>query len=123
MSPELMISPRFPSNKIACLFFFDFPHTGELELFLLNFGELTLLPKVLGAERIQQCRHICLLSVIFKIFTKVAMLRLNSVADHVVRPSQTTFMQGRNIFNGVVILHETVHELHRKKLQWNHFKN
>jgi hypothetical protein len=34
----------------------------------------------------------------------------------VVRPSQTAFMQGRNILDGVVILHETVHELHRKKL-------
>ena len=38
------------------------------------------------------------------------------MADHVVRPSQTTFMQGRNILDGVAILHETVHELHRKKL-------
>jgi hypothetical protein len=36
------------------------------------------------------------------------------VADHVVRPSQTACMQGRNILDGVVILHETVHELHRK---------
>jgi hypothetical protein len=38
------------------------------------------------------------------------------VADHVIRPSQTAFMQGRNILDGVVILHETVHELHRKKM-------
>jgi hypothetical protein len=38
------------------------------------------------------------------------------VADHVVRPSQTAFMQGRNILDGVAILHETVHELHSKKL-------
>jgi hypothetical protein len=38
------------------------------------------------------------------------------VADHVVRPSQTTFMQGRNILDRVVTLHETVHELHSKKL-------
>jgi hypothetical protein len=38
------------------------------------------------------------------------------VADHVVRPSQTAFMQGRNILDGVASLHETVHELHSKKL-------
>ena len=38
------------------------------------------------------------------------------MADHVVRPSQTAFMQGRNILDVVVILHETVHEIHRKKL-------
>jgi hypothetical protein len=47
---------------------------------------------------------------------KVATITLNSVADHVVQPSQTAFMQGRNILDGVVILHEAVHELHSKKL-------
>ena len=94
----------------ACL------HVGQLELFRLNFDEIILLPKVNEAEMIQQFRPICLLNVSFKIFTKVATIRLNSVADHVVRPSQTAFMQGRNILDGVAILHETVHELHRKKL-------
>jgi hypothetical protein len=91
-------------------------HAGQLELFRLNFGEIILLPKVNEAERIQQYRPICLLNVSFKIFTKVATLRLNTVANHVVRPSQTAFMQGRNILDGVVSLHETVHELHSKKL-------
>jgi hypothetical protein len=46
----------------------------------------------------------------------VATIRLNTVADHVVQPSQTIFMQGRNILDGVVILHKAVHELHNKKL-------
>jgi hypothetical protein len=91
-------------------------HAGQLELFRLNFGEIILLPKINQAEKIQQYRPICLLNVSFKIFTKVATLRLNNVADHVVRPSQTAFMQGRNILDGVVTLHETVHELHSKKL-------
>ena len=91
-------------------------HSGQLEIFRLNFGEIILLPKINEAERIQQYRPICLLNVSFKIFTKAATIRLNSVADHVVRPTQTAFMQGRNILDGVVILHETVHEMHRKKL-------
>ena len=91
-------------------------HAGQLDLFRLNFGEIILLPKVEGAERIQQYRPICLLNVSFKIFTKTATLRLNTVDDHVVRPTQTAFMQGRNILDGVVVLHETVHEMHRKKL-------
>ena len=54
---------------------------------------------------IQQYRPICLLNVNFKNFTKTATIRLNSVADHCTPDS-----------DGVVILHETVHELHRKKL-------
>jgi hypothetical protein len=38
------------------------------------------------------------------------------VAHNVVRPTQTVFMPGRHILEGVLILHETIHELHRKKL-------
>jgi hypothetical protein len=44
------------------------------------------------------------------------MIRLNTVVDHVVRPSQTAFMQGTNILDGVVILHEAMHELHKENL-------
>src|SRR4051812_28557275 len=102
--------------KPDLLLLFSYLHAGQLDLFRLNFGEIILLPKVNEAERIQQYRPICLLNVSFKIFTKVATIRLNSVAEHVVRPSQTAFMQGRHILDGVVILHEAVHELHRKKL-------
>jgi hypothetical protein len=91
-------------------------HAGQLELFRLNFGEIILLPKINNAERIQQYRLICLLNVSFKIFTKVATIRLNTVADYVVRPSLTAFMQGRNILDGVAILHEIVHKLHTKNL-------
>jgi hypothetical protein len=102
--------------KSDLLELFTFFHVGQLELFHLNFGEIILLPKIKEAERIQQYRPICLLNVSFKIFTKVATIRLNMVADHVVHPSQIAFMQGRNILDGVAILHETVYELHSKKL-------
>src|SRR3954464_4945697 len=95
---------------------------GQLELFGLNFGEIVFLPKVLEAERIQQYRPICLLNVSFKIFTKATTIRLNSVADHVVKPTQTNFMHGRNILDGVVVLHETVHEMHSKQLNGVIFK-
>jgi len=47
-------------------------------------------------------------------FTKVATNRLSSIADKVVSPTQSAFLKGRNILEGVAILHETVHELHQK---------
>jgi hypothetical protein len=93
--------------KADLLEMFECLHAGHLDLFLLNFGEIVLLPKILETERIQQYRLICQLNVSFKIFTKIATIRLNSVADHVVKPTQTAFMQGRNILDGVVILHKT----------------
>ena len=57
---------------------------------------------------------ICLLNISFKIFTKVATNRISGVAQKVISPTQTTFIPGRNIMEGVVILHETIHELNRK---------
>jgi len=94
--------------------FSDF-HREDLNLYSLNFGIITLIPKIQDATKIQQYRPICVLNVSFKIFTKVATNRLNKVAKTVVSPTQTAFMPGRNIMEGVVILHETIHELHTKK--------
>jgi hypothetical protein len=93
--------------------FHDF-HKDSLDLFSLNFRIITLIPKIENATKIQQYRPICVLNVSFKIFTKVGTNRLNKVARTVVSPRQSAFMPGRNIMEGVVILHETIHELHTK---------
>ena len=90
-------------------------HRGELPLHSLNFGVITLLPKKEDATKVQQYRPICLLNVSFKIFTKVLTNRLSVVAQKIIRPSQTAFIPGRHILEGVVILHETIHEMHKKK--------
>ena len=55
-------------------------------------------------------------------FAKDATIRLNSVGGHMVGRTQNAFMQGRNILDGVAILHETVHELHREYLNGVIFK-
>jgi hypothetical protein len=41
--------------------------------------------------------------------------RLTSLAHKIIQPTQMTFLLGRNIIEGVVILHETTHEMHSKK--------
>jgi hypothetical protein len=56
------------------------------------------------------------------IFTKVGTNRTTVIAQKVVRLTQSAFMLGRNILEGVVILHETIHELHRKKMDGVLFK-
>jgi hypothetical protein len=50
------------------------------------------------------------------------MIHLNAVADNVMQSTQTAFMQGRYILDGVVTLHETVHEMHRKNMNGVIFK-
>ena len=94
--------------------FYEF-HARRLSIHSLNFGVITLLPKISDAIRIQQYRPICLLNVSFKIFTKVLNNRILKVADKLIGPSQIAFVPSRYIMEEVVILHETIHELHRKK--------
>jgi hypothetical protein len=95
--------------------FKDF-YEDKLPLFSLNFGTITLLLKQKEATHIRQFRPIGLLNVSLKIFTKVMVNRLTGIATRLINPSQTAFIPGRNIMEGVVMLHETIHELHKKKM-------
>jgi hypothetical protein len=95
--------------------FEDF-HKNSLPVNSLIFGVITLIPKKDNATKIQDYRPICLLNVSFKIITKVLTNQIGLVADIIVRPSQTAFMPDRNILEGVIILHKSIHELQRKKL-------
>jgi hypothetical protein len=51
----------------------------------------------------------------FKIFTKVATNRVAQIAHKVISPSKTIFLLERNIMEMVIVLHETIHKIHRKK--------
>jgi hypothetical protein len=90
-------------------------HNGTLPVYSLNFGIVTLLPKKCNALKIQDYRPIFLLNVSFKIVTKVPTNGIGVVADKIINPSQSVFMPGRNILEGIIVLHETIHEIHRKK--------
>jgi hypothetical protein len=46
----------------------------------------------------------------------VATNRISQIAQKVISPSQMTFLPGRNIMEGVIVLHEMIHEIHRKNL-------
>jgi hypothetical protein len=96
---------------------------GDLPFYNLNFGVITLLPKKEDASRIDQYRTIFLLNVSFKIFTKVNTNRANVIAHKIIRPTQPSFNLGRNILEVVIILHETIQELHREKMDGTLFKN
>jgi hypothetical protein len=37
------------------------------------------------------------------------------IVQKVISPSQTAFLSGRNIMEGVIVLHETIHKMHKNK--------
>jgi hypothetical protein len=60
--------------------FNDF-YLGVMDIQSLNYGVITLLPKVKEVEKMQQFRPICLLNCLHKWFTKCLTTRLEHVAD------------------------------------------
>ena len=55
-----------------------------------------------------------MLNCIYKLITKVLTLRLEKVANKLILNSQSAFMKGRNIMNGIMALHEVLHETKRR---------
>jgi hypothetical protein len=75
-------------------------HQGELDIKRLNYGVITLIPKIKGASNIKQYRPICFLNVSFKFFTKLLMDRLTTYVVGLINQCQTTFIKGRYIVDG-----------------------
>jgi hypothetical protein len=89
---------------------------GRVEISRLNFGILSLIPKVAGADSIKQFRPIALINVIFKFIAKAYAIRLAPLAHRTIDRSQTAFIKGRALHEGVLALHEIAHELRVKRL-------
>jgi hypothetical protein len=50
------------------------------------------------------------------IFLKMAINKITGFTEKVINSSQTSFIPGRNIMEGVVMLHRTIHEMNREKM-------
>jgi hypothetical protein len=59
-------------------------HRREINISRMNYGLISLIPKVKEANTIRQFRPICLLGVDYKWFTKVLTNRLTKVADSLI---------------------------------------
>jgi len=54
-------------------------------------------------------------NILYKWITKTLTLRLEKLADKLILQTQSAFLKGRNIMNGVLALHEILHETKRKR--------
>jgi hypothetical protein len=69
-----------------------------------------LISKVPDADTIRKFRPICLLNISYKILTKILADRFGLVIHKIILDIQTAFIKDRFIMEGIVILHETIHE-------------
>jgi hypothetical protein len=88
---------------------------GKLDIERLNYGLITLIPKVDNAMEMKKFRPICLLNVCYKIITKSLNNRLSTCINKVISENQYGFIKGKYILDCVVALHEIIHEVKKKK--------
>ncbi|KAK1612923.1 hypothetical protein QYE76_036596 [Lolium multiflorum] len=90
---------------------------GRVDIARLNFGILSLTPKVSAAEDIKQFRSIALINVIFKFVAKSYATRLSPIAPWTIICSQSAFIKGLHIHEGVISLQEIIQESKSMKLR------
>lgn len=101
----------WPTIRGTIFEMFNKLHAEELNMSRMNYGMITLIPKLKEANNIKQYRPICLLNVDYKWSTKVLTMRLAKCANKLISPAQTAFIPGRFISEGIVMLHEVLHHL------------
>ncbi|XP_060210363.1 uncharacterized protein LOC132637268 [Lycium barbarum] len=83
----------------------QFFQTGKL-LKEVNCTNITLIPKDPNPTYVKQFRPIACCSTLHKIIAKILMVRLKTIVDFLVGPSQSAFIEGRNILDNVILAHE-----------------
>jgi hypothetical protein len=103
--------------KFDIMAVFDDLYEHKIELARINYGIIIRIPKGNDAGRIQKFRPICLLQVLFKIFTKTLTVRAAPVMEKLLAQCQTAFIKGRYITDGVMLLQEVLRESKIRKQQ------
>lgn len=95
----------------------------EVIKYFFKFGKLkagtnatfiSLIPKKLDVESLNDFRPISLCNLLYKFITKIMSNCLRRVMDTLVRINQTAFIQGRSIVENILMCHEIARGFGRK---------
>jgi len=99
----------------------EFHRNGKLSKGV-NSTFIALIPKVISPQRLNDYRLISLVGCLYKVLAKVMANRLSGVIGKVVSDTQSTFVKGKQILDGILIANEVVDEARRMDKELLMFK-
>jgi len=99
----------------------EFHRNGKLARGI-NSTFIALIPKIDNPQCLHDFRPISLVSSLYKILAKVLANRLCGVIGSVISDSQSAFIKGRQILDGILVANEIVDEARRSKKELILFK-
>ncbi|XP_059284882.1 uncharacterized protein LOC132038189 [Lycium ferocissimum] len=80
----------------------------------INSTTVTLVPKVANPNYVKDYKPIASCTTLYKLISKVLMVRIKTVVDKLVGQSQSAFIEGRNILDNVIIAYELINSYSQK---------
>ena len=81
----------------------------------LNANFISLIPKEENSQTQDKFWPIALCKVLYKIVSKVIDTRLKPLLPLLISPKQSSYIEGRQITDGIILTHEIIHSLKKTK--------
>ena len=98
-----------------------FHHNGRLTKGI-NATFITLIPKVVSPQRLNNFRPISLVNCMYKVLVKILATCLRAIIGSVVSDCQSAFVKGKQILDGILVENEAVDDVRRLKKEMLLFK-
>lgn len=80
---------------------------------------IALIPKSDNSKKLDEFRPICLFGYLYRNVSKIFVVRLKLVIGSLVSTCQSTFIQGRQVLDDVLVLNEILYFSKRNKREFS----